>query len=237
LNQREQLVQKIFDRIAPRYDLLNRIISFHLDTHWRKKLVEALDLKQRNSLVLDLGMGTGDLTFLAAKELGTRGVVVGLDFSAQMVSLAKQKGSALSYGSKAVYVLGSALDAPFRGESLNAIMTAFVLRNVANHKLFFREAYRILKPGGEIASLDMFPPPSGPFSLLYGLYFYRLVPWIGAALAGNHLAYQYLSNSVRSFDSPKAIGAAIEEAGFNRVGVKRFLRGAVCLHTAQKPSV
>ena len=236
MNQREQFVQKIFDRIAPRYDLLNRVISLHLDTYWRKKLIDALDLKGRDSLVLDLGTGTGDLALTAAREVGTKGKVFGLDFSPEMISLAQEKKGKLPSGDKAVYILGSALAAPFREETFDAIMTAFVLRNVVDRRLFFHEAYRLLRPGGKIASLDMFPPDRAPFSLFYSLYFYRLVPWIGAVLAHDHRAYRYLSDSVRKFDPPEAISELIQEAGFHAVKIKRFLVGAVCLHTAEKPS-
>ena len=236
MNQREQFVQNIFDRIAPRYDLLNRIISLHLDTRWRNKLIRALDLKGSNGLVLDLGTGTGDLALAAAREMGAKGKIFGLDFSTEMIGLARQKKEKLPYGDKIVYVLGSALAAPFREAEFDAIVTAFVLRNVANRKLFFREAYRLLRPGGKIASLDMFPPHRAPFSFFYSLYFYRLVPWIGAALAHHRRAYQYLSDSVRGFDSPEAIAQLIQEAGFHAVKIQRFLLGAVCFHTAEKPS-
>ncbi|MGH7828592.1 MAG: ubiquinone/menaquinone biosynthesis methyltransferase, partial [Candidatus Binatia bacterium] len=234
MNQREQFVQKLFDRIAPRYDLLNRVISLRFDTRWRKKLIEALDLKGHDSLVLDLGTGTGDLALAAAGEVGTTGKVIGLDFSREMVALALQKKNTLPHGHKTGYIVGSALAAPFQDEKFDAIMTAFVLRNVVDRTLFFRETYRLLRPGGKVASLDMFPPDRAPFSLFYSLYFYRMVPWIGAALAHDHRAYRYLSDSVRGFDPPEAISKIIQETGFRAVSLKRFLVGAVCLHTAEK---
>ena len=235
MNQREQFVQNTFDRIARRYDLLNRVISFHLDTLWRKRLVRALALRSDGDYVLDLGTGTGDLAQAAARETSGKIKVVGLDFSHPMLQLAQAKKRKLPHGEKIFYVMGNALDAPFKEERFQAAMTAFVLRNIPDLDRFFRTAYRLLKPGGRFASLDMFPPKGKSFGVLYGLYFYRVVPWIGAGLARDQSAYRYLSNSVRHFDPPEAIASMIQQAGFHSVKTSRYLRGAICLHTAEKP--
>jgi demethylmenaquinone methyltransferase/2-methoxy-6-polyprenyl-1,4-benzoquinol methylase len=114
-------------------------------------------------------------------------------------------------------------------------MSAFVLRNVSDLKLFFTESERVLKPGGTLVTLDMFPPPKNWFSPLYTLYFYRLVPWIGRVLSPNGHAYRYLSDSVRHFYSPEAVTGLIEEAQLEPVRLCKFLGGAVCLHVARKP--
>jgi len=234
-NHRERFVQEIFDNIADRYDFINRVISFHLDTVWRKRAIKALDLKGTDKFVLDLGTGTGDLAFAAAKETGEKGRVFGLDFSAAMLRLAEAKRRKLGHGEKTAFILGSAVAPPFGDESFEAIITAFVLRNISDLNQFFVEAYRLLRPGGRIASLDMFPPTRGLFSHFYSFYFYRLVPWIGAGLASNRTAYRYLSDSVRKFHPPETIAEMIRLAGFEEIKIERFLRGAVCLHVAQKP--
>lgn len=234
-NQRERFVRQTFDDIAKRYDLLNRVISFHLDTHWRKQTIKRLMLRGQNAKVLDLGTGTGDLALTAAKEIGPQGRIYGLDFSPEMLRLARGKRQRYSYGEKTDFILGSALEAPFRDNTFEAIMTAFVLRNVSDLPLFFHETYRLLRPGGRLATLDMFPPTRGIFSCFYSLYFYRLVPWIGAGLARHRSAYRYLSESVKGFSHPEGIAEHIRGAGFEDVGIERFLRGAVCLHVAEKP--
>jgi len=234
-DQRDEFVRKTFDRIAPRYDLLNRLISFHLDTVWRKKAVKALRLKGSSAVVLDLGTGTGDLALAAAKEMEGRGKVLGLDFSLKMLRLAQAKKTSTPYGQRAIYVLGSALNPPFKRQSFDAVMTAFVLRNISDLNLFFDQAYDLLKPGGKLVSLDMFPPSGIPFSFLYSLYFYRLMPWIGASVAHDRGAYQYLSESVRNFHPPEAIGQLLEKSGFQSVKIEKMLQGAVCLHSAEKP--
>lgn len=135
------------------------------------------------------------------------------------------------------FVVGSALSIPLKNESFDVAMTAFVLRNIPDLPLFFRQAHRALRAGGRLVTLDMFPPPASTFARLYALYFYRLVPWIGAGIAGERGAYQYLSDSVRTFDTPEAIAELIRQAGFPSVTVQKFLGGAVCLHVAEKPAV
>lgn len=232
----QRFIQGIFNRIARRYDLLNRVISLHLDTLWRKRAVEALRLSDRDNLILDLGTGTGDLALAALREREQRVKILGLDISLEMLRLAQAKTNSGPYGDSVAYVLGSALAPPFKTGAFDAVMTAFVLRNVPDLPLFFLQAYRLLRPGGRLVSLDMFPPSRVPFSFLYSFYFYRLVPWIGAVLAGDRRAYQYLSDSVKTFDPPDAIADMIRRAGFVEVGIRGFLSGAVCLHVGEKPA-
>jgi demethylmenaquinone methyltransferase / 2-methoxy-6-polyprenyl-1,4-benzoquinol methylase len=232
-NPRDRTVQRMFDRIAWRYDLLNRVISFRLDARWRKKAVSAV-VKNGHERILDLGTGTGDLTFTAAKSLEGAGKVIGLDFSFKMLELARAKRE--REGNNRVELLqASALVPPFRDEVFDSVMTAFVLRNVSDLRLFFVQSFRLLKPGGRLVSLDMFPPPQGIFALIYSFYFYRLMPWMGGFLAKDRPAYQYLSDSVRQFVPPEIISEMLEQCGFENVVLQRFLLGAVCLHSANKP--
>jgi demethylmenaquinone methyltransferase/2-methoxy-6-polyprenyl-1,4-benzoquinol methylase len=232
-NPRDRTVQRMFDRIAWRYDLLNRVISFRLDARWRKKAVSAV-VKNGHERIVDLGTGTGDLTFTAAKSLEGAGKVIGLDFSFKMLELARAKRE--SEGNNRVELLqASALVPPFRDEVFDGVMTAFVLRNVSDLRLFFVQSFRLLKPGGRLVSLDMFPPPQGIFASIYSFYFYRLMPWMGGFLAKDRPAYQYLSDSVRQFVPPEIISEMLEQCGFENIVLQRFLLGAVCLHCANKP--
>jgi len=136
-NHRERFVQETFDDIAGRYDFLNRVISFHLDTIWRRRVIKVLELRGTGKIVLDLGSGTGDLTFAAAKEMGNQGRVFGLDFSAEMLRVAEIKRHKLVQGDKTAFILGSAMAAPFGDETFQAIVTAFVLRNISDLNQFF----------------------------------------------------------------------------------------------------
>ena len=228
-------VRNIFDRIAGRYDLLNRIISFRLDSLWRRKAISALGITGRPALVLDMGTGTGSLALDACNVLAPGARVVGLDFSRPMLIHAREQTARAGHEGRAAYVLAHALAAPLQNESFDAVMSAFVLRNVGDLESFFRESYRVLKPGGRMASLDMFPPPQGLFSRLYWFYFGKVMPRIGSVVSGDPAAYRYLSDSVRSFVSPATLAATIASAGFVETRTVPYLRGAICLHLAAKP--
>lgn len=228
---RDQAVQGMFDRIAGRYDLLNRVISFKLDQRWRNRAIEIL-LNSAAPRLIDLGTGTGDMAFCASKKSQGKASVVGVDFSLKMLRLAQTKRP----GSTAQFVQGSAMASPFKDASFDGAMSAFVLRNVSDLQLFFNEACRVLKPGGKLVTLDMFPPRRNWFAPLYRGYFYILMPWIGGLLSGDRPAYKYLAESVRQFHPPEAVCEMIHKAGFTQVTLRKYLSGAVCMHIAEKPN-
>ena len=232
---RDRSVQNMFDRIAGRYDLLNRVISFRLDTRWRRQAIRAA-LTGARPRILDIGTGTGDLVLNAAATAKGNGHFVGLDFSLQMLNLAQAKRARTRYAASTAFVMGSAMFAPFKNAIFDGAITSFVLRNVSDLPLFFAESFRVLKPGGKFVSLDMFPPAASWFAALYSIYFYCLVPSIGGWLSHDRKAYQYLSDSVRQFHPPEKVAQLIREAGFEHVAVRKFLSGAVCMHVANKPS-
>jgi len=235
-NPRDHAIQAMFDRIAGRYDFLNRIISFRLDSAWRKKAINEV-LRGGGRSILDLGAGTGDLTFTAAKKIHGDARIVGLDFSLRMLELARLKQTLATNGEKVSFIQGSALASPFKDTVFDGVMTAFVLRNVSDLSLFFGHAFRVLKVGGKFVSLDIFPPSHTWFSPFYALYFYRFVPWIGGFLAKDHRAYRYLAESVENFYPPEKVTELLEQAGFKQVRAQRFLSGAVCMHVAEKSGI
>jgi demethylmenaquinone methyltransferase / 2-methoxy-6-polyprenyl-1,4-benzoquinol methylase len=224
----------MFDRIADRYDLLNRVISFRLDARWRNQVIRAA-LTSEEPYILDIGTGTGDLAFNAAEQTRGKGQLVGLDFSRRMLTLAQVKRADVAYGASTVFVMGSAMFAPFRNAVFDGAMAAFVLRNVSDLPLLFTESFRVLKPGGKFVSVDMFPPSASWFAALYSIYFYYLMPRIGGFLSRDRKAYQYLSDSVRQFYPPEKISQLLHAAGFDEIGLRKFLNGAVCMHVATKP--
>ena len=232
-NPRDRAIQAMFDRIAGRYDFLNRIISFRLDNTWRNKAITEV-LRSGDEFILDLGAGTGDLAFSAAKKIKDSGRIIGLDFSLEMLKLARSKQSGTRNGDKTLFVQGSATLSPFKDCTFDGVMTAFVLRNVSDLSLFFAHAFRVLKDGGKFVSLDMFPPPKTWFSAFYSVYFYRLVPWIGGLLSHDRVAYRYLAKSVENFHPPERVRELLEQAGFKQISIRKFLNGAVCMHVAEK---
>ena len=229
-DSRDRSVQVMFDRIARRYDLLNGIISLRLDRRWRHHVIEAA--LADGSCILDIGTGTGDLIYEAAHNLQGSGRFVGLDFAPAMLRLARAKRK--KTGNNPEFVLGSAMIAPFKGNVFDSAVTAFVLRNVSDLSLLFAEAYRVLRPGGKFVSLDMFPPRAKWFSPIYGFYFHRFMPRVAAWVAHDRQAYRYLSESVRRFHSPEHVADLIRQSGFEEVTIRRFLTGAVCMHTGRK---
>jgi demethylmenaquinone methyltransferase/2-methoxy-6-polyprenyl-1,4-benzoquinol methylase len=209
-------VQRMFDRIAPVYDLMNRVMTAGLDRRWRRETVRAS--VEPGDRVLDAACGTGDLAILAAKAGAT---VTGLDFSERMLERARRKAPGIEW------VQGDMLELPFEAESFDAATVGFGVRNVGDLERAIGELRRVLRPGGRLAILEI-TRPSGPLRHFYSLWFDRIVPVLGKVLPGGE-AYTYLPASVRRFPGPDDLAAQL--AGFRDVGYRLFAGGVVALHT------
>ena len=212
-------VRSMFDRIAPVYDLMNRLMTAGLDGKWRRLTAEAV--VRRDDRVLDACCGTGDLA-LAAERAGGR--VVGLDFSEQMLERARLKSSTIDW------VQGDLLALPFTDGSFDAATVGFGVRNVDDLAAAFRELRRVLRPGGRLGVLEI-TRPVGVARPFFRLWFDVLVPLAGKVVPGGK-AYTYLPASVRRFPGPEDLKAVIEQAGFGEVEYRRLGGGIVALHTA-----
>ncbi len=210
-------VQGMFDRIAPVYDLMNRVMTMGLDQRWRRKTVKAV--VEPGDRVLDAACGTGDLAIIAAKAGGG---VVGLDFSERMLERARRKAPELEW------VRGDLLALPFDEESFDSATVGFGVRNVADLGAAVEELRRVLRPGGRLAILEI-TRPRGPLRVFYSLWFDRIVPLLGKVLPGGE-AYTYLPASVRRFPGPDDLAAQL--TGFRDVDYRLFAGGIVALHTA-----
>ena len=213
-------VRSMFDAIAPRYDLVNRIMTFRLDVQWRRRTVRRLDLPD-GSVVLDLACGTGDL----CRDLERAGLApIGMDLSWGMLAVAR---------TGAPLVHGDALRLPVPDGAADGVTCGFALRNLTDLKPFFAELARSLRPGGRIAILEVDSPPNPLLRLGHGLYFGRVVPFIGGLLSDRD-AYRYLPRSVAYLPSEKDLLATIVSAGFVDVAKERCSGGIAQLLTATR---
>jgi demethylmenaquinone methyltransferase/2-methoxy-6-polyprenyl-1,4-benzoquinol methylase len=211
----------MFDRIAPVYDAMNRVMTVGLDRRWRR--ITVAEVVQPGDRVLDVCCGTGDLA-LAARAHGAA-EVVGLDFSEQMLERARGKAPEIEW------VQGDALALPFGDGSFDAATVGFGIRNVDDLEAGVRELRRILRPGGRVAILEI-TTPVGALAPFYRFWFDRLIPLLGKVLPGGS-AYTYLPASVRRFPRPEALADLLAANGFTEVRFRRFAGSIVALHVGR----
>jgi demethylmenaquinone methyltransferase/2-methoxy-6-polyprenyl-1,4-benzoquinol methylase len=230
--QAAQWVQRMFANIAPRYDLLNHVLSFNVDRGWRKELRDRLTpvLRRPDARVLDLCCGTGDvmLDFAALSAAP----VMGADFCHEMLVAAAAKVARTGRG--ALLFEADALDLPLAGSSLDAISIAFGFRNLANYTSGLREFHRVLKPDGVLAILEFSHPRALLMRASYGFYSRVVLPLIGALISGSREAYAYLPDSIGKFPAPEQLCGMIEAAGFTAVSFDYLTGGIAALHVARK---
>ena len=224
-------VRAMFDRIAPRYDLLNRTMTVGIDGRWRAAAAAAADLSAGDR-ALDCCTGTGDLAFELAERVTPLGAVVGLDFSAAMIAQATRKGA--ERGSHVHFQVGDALALPFPDDHFAAATVSFGIRNVADLDGALTEMTRVVRPGGKVVVLEITTPAH--LRAFYGLWFDRIVPQMGRLLGRDGAAYSYLPASVRRFPEPPELAARMSAAGLEDIRWRLFAAGIVALHHARVPA-
>jgi demethylmenaquinone methyltransferase/2-methoxy-6-polyprenyl-1,4-benzoquinol methylase len=230
-------VREMFTQIAPRYDLLNHLLSLQLDRLWRARTARRLQpiLDRPDALVLDLCCGTGDLAFALARAGKAR--IVGADFAHPMLVRAREKSAALAPPPNRIaappmpFFEADALRLPFAGASFDLVTSAFGFRNLANYEAGLREIQRVLKPDGTIAILEFTEPPDGLLGDFYRWYFCKVLPRIGGLISGDRSAYTYLPKSVARFFRPPELAALMSAAGYQSVDYRAWTFGTVALHT------
>ncbi len=219
----------MFDAIAARYDLLNRVISLGVDQRWRRATVRSLELG-KDPRVLDLATGTADLAILTAK-MHPDATIVGLDPSRNMLAVGRDKLAAKQLTERVSLVEGDAEKLPFEANSFDGITMAFGIRNVPDRSAALREMARVTKPGGRVAILELADPKSGLLSSLARFHIHTVVPWVGAALSGAK-EYRYLHESIAAFPPAERFAEVMREAGLDVLAVRPLTFGVVTLYVA-----
>jgi demethylmenaquinone methyltransferase/2-methoxy-6-polyprenyl-1,4-benzoquinol methylase len=226
-------VREMFDSIAPRYDLLNRLLSLRQDVVWRKKLVSAIALPESGQ-VLDVACGTGDVAMEICRQKGSLVKVTGIDFSPGMLRLAQEK--IRRHQNMAISLLaGDALALPFGEASFHVVTIAFGIRNIQDKAGALRAFYETLMPGGMLLVLELATPKKTRLRDAYLAYFQKVLPTIGHLFSKHSFAYSYLPDSVSRFPATDVFMAIMAEAGFSHVTCRRMTLGIANLFVGVKP--
>jgi ubiquinone/menaquinone biosynthesis methyltransferase len=237
--KRAEKVNDLFERIAPRYDLVNDLQSFGLHRFWKRRLV-ALSRANPDTHALDFCCGTGDIAFALAK---TGAQVVGLDFSAGMLEVAETRKARFLQGvcpppderAKVTFKQGDALDTGMANASFDIATVGYGLRNLSNWKAGIAEMVRVLKPGGRILVLDFGKPDNALWRSLYFAYLRLCVPVFGLVFCGNAAAYAYIIESLKHYPAQEGVAAEMEKLGLKQIRIIRFLGGVMTINYSEKP--
>ncbi len=224
--QKARYVQDIFTRIAPRYDLMNRLMTGGQDVRWRKEVIRRAGLHPRAAL-LDLGAGTGDLAREALAQQPTARITAA-DFTLEMMRAGRKPTDTFGWSS------ADALSLPFQSTSFDAVVSGFLMRNVVDSLQALREQLRVLKPGGRIVILDTTRPKRNLLSPFIWIHMHLIIPILGTLLSGQSDAYTYLPDSTEAFLSAEELAARMAVAGFREIGYKRLMFGTIAMHWGQK---
>jgi demethylmenaquinone methyltransferase / 2-methoxy-6-polyprenyl-1,4-benzoquinol methylase len=221
----------MFDRIAPRYDLLNRLLSFGTDLSWRRRALEIARLGE-SARALDVGTGTGDFALALLARSPRSATVTGIDISAGMLEVAQRRAARAGYGVRYERMIASVEALPFADALFDVAVAGFVIRNVGNIPRGLGEMRRVLRPGGRAVILDLHTPPNPAVRRLYRSYSF-ISPRFAAALGSDPDAYRYLPRSIEAFYDPETLAALLRDAGFSRVRFERLTFGVAAIHVGE----
>ena len=227
-------VQKIFNAIAQKYDLMNKIMSMGMDEGWRRLAVKQVNA-QPGMHVLDMCCGTGRITFALNRVVGEEGAVTALDFSENMIAIAEQTFRSKGIRGNIQFIRGDAMNLPFPDNAFDGAIVGWGLRNLSDFRQGIRELARVVKPGGRVVSLEMAKPSLPVYREVYWLYFEIIVPLMGKIFAKKASAYRYLYESAREFPAQTELARIFAECGLEETGYKNLAGGVVAIVSGTKP--
>jgi len=230
--EKRAYVKRIFSEIAPRYDLLNHVLSLNIDRRWRRQAIARLAVERDQcGRYLDLCAGTMDVAAQISMLPGFRGLVIGADFAEPMLKAGAEKVK----GARIAPVTADAVQLPLASGQLAGAIVAFGIRNVAGLEASLKEAFRVLAPGGRFVILEFSTPRMRVLRVLYQLYFHYVLPLIGRLVSGHRTAYQYLPRSVANFPVEEQLAKKMEDAGFGNVTWTSLSFGVAAIHVGERP--
>ncbi len=224
-SERAQYVQGMFARIAPRYDLMNRLMTGFQDVRWRKQVIKLARLDNHASL-LDLGTGTGDLAREALSQF-PRARVLAADFTLEMMRVGQRNG-------RLNFSAADALQLPFKDSTFDSVVSGFLMRNVIDLQKALQEQFRVIKKGGRIIILDTTRPKKNLLSPFIWVHMHYVIPILGGFLAGSREAYRYLPETTEEFVSAEELASRMAAVGFKKIGFERRMFGTIAIHWAEK---
>ena len=240
---KEEYIKGIFNEIAPRYDMMNRVMTGGLVKKWRRIALELSDLRPGDK-ALDVGTGTGELAFLLADRAGPAGEVAGVDISEKMLNIAREKlhlkREKAGVRPQVSFITGDALNLPFPDDCFDCVMTGFALRNMSDIILAIREMVRVVKTGGRVVCLEISEPFNPLLRAGFKIYFYHFIPLLGRLvdrgrrISGRAPAYTWLAQSLREFPQGEELAALFREAGLEKVRYFPLSGGVVTVYAGVK---
>jgi demethylmenaquinone methyltransferase/2-methoxy-6-polyprenyl-1,4-benzoquinol methylase len=232
--EKSDWVRRHFDRVAPRYDFMNTLLSFGIQYAWKRQAIRLLGL-QPGQRVIDVCGGTADLALMAARPIGPRGSVVVYDINMAMLRHGRPKAAGAGNGARIRFVQGDAEAICFPAGHFDAAMVGFGIRNVTRIRRAFGEMFRVLKPGGRFLCLEFSKPVNPVFRWLYDVYSFYIMPFLGRVCVGSWESYACLPETIRLFHLPDELSALLAEVGFQRIAYRRMTNGIAVAHLAVKP--
>ncbi|MEN1969150.1 demethylmenaquinone methyltransferase [Lentibacillus sp. N15] len=230
---KEERVHHVFEKIYNNYDTMNSVISFQRHKAWRKDVMDRMQVANGQK-ALDVCCGTGDWSLALAKKVGPKGTVIGLDFSENMLQVAKEKQKHTFPMKQLSFIYGNAMDLPFEDNTFDYVTIGFGLRNVPDYMNVLKEMYRVVKPQGKVVCLETSQPALIGYRQLYYFYFRFIMPFIGRLLAKSYDEYAWLHESAKDFPGKQELKQMFSQAGLTQVQVKSYSGGAAAMHMGTK---